>query len=120
MTLFPRVPFYDYTKLTNRRELPANYHLTYSLAEGDVNWRGHLVAFRRGMNCAVVLRGCGISRYPKPFPPTWNGRPLVDGDTSDLRFLDPRGVYIGLRAKGRALTDLTGFVRNANEGTVAV
>src|SRR5262249_37055240 len=31
MSAFPRVPFYDYTKLANRRNLPPNYHLTYSL-----------------------------------------------------------------------------------------
>jgi hypothetical protein len=28
----------------------------------------------------------------------------------DLRFLDPAGVYVGLRAKGRAKNDASGFV----------
>lgn len=114
MGLFPHVPFYDYTKLANRRGLPANYHLTYSLAEGPVSWKGHLAALENGMNVAVVLSGCGESRFPRPFPAKWNGRRLIDGDTSDLRFLDPRGVYVGLRAKGRAKTDTTGFVRRAS------
>jgi hypothetical protein len=112
MGSFPDLQFYDYTKLPNRRGIPANYHLTYSLAEGDRNWRGHLAALDNGLSVAVVLRGCGDSAHPKPFPPTWNGRPLVDGDESDLRFLDPPGVYVGLRAKGRAKQDTTGFVRD--------
>jgi hypothetical protein len=111
MGLFPEVQFYDYTKLPNRRDLPPNYHLTYSLAEGQRNWRGHLVALDHGMSVAVVLAGCGDSRFPRPFPPMWNGRPLIDGDESDLRFLDPPSVYVGLRAKGKAKRDTSGFVR---------
>jgi hypothetical protein len=110
---FPALQFYDYTKIPNRRGIPANYHLTYSLAEGERNWRGHEVALENGFSVAVVLRGCGDSSHPKPFPSTWNGRPLVDGDESDLRFLDPPAVYVGLRAKGRAKTDTSGFVRDA-------
>lgn len=112
MTLFPDVQFYDYTKLPNRRNLPPNYHLTYSLAEGDRNWRGHLLALENGYCVAVVLRGAGDSRHPLPMPASWNGRALVDGDDSDLRFLDPAGAYIGLRAKGRAKTDTSGFVHD--------
>lgn len=112
MDLFPAVQFYDYTKLPNRRELPSNYHLTFSLAEGARNWTSHEVALRNGYGVAVVLRGAGTSRWPRPFPPTWNGRTLVDGDTSDLRFLDPPSVYVGLRAKGQAIADTSGFVRD--------
>jgi hypothetical protein len=115
MLAFPDVQFYDYTKLPNRRSLPANYHLTYSLAEGERNQRGAEVAFDHGYNVAVVLRGCGDSQHPKPFPDTWRGRPLVDGDESDLRFLDGHGNYVGLRAKGRAKHDTTGFVYDAKE-----
>lgn len=113
ISAFPRLQFYDYTKLTNRRGIPANYHLTYSLAEGAKNWKGHLAALEDGLGVAVVLRGCGDSAHPKPFPATWNGRALVDGDESDLRFLDPPSVYVGLRAKGRAKHDSSGFVRDA-------
>jgi hypothetical protein len=31
MTLFPEIQFYDYTKIANRKWLPANYDLTFSL-----------------------------------------------------------------------------------------
>jgi hypothetical protein len=86
--------------------------LTFSLAEGDRSWRAHEVALSNGMNVAVVLSGAGDSRYPRPFPKMWNGRRLIDGDRTDLRFLDrpKRGAYVGLRAKGDARKDRTGFV----------
>ncbi len=110
---YPDVRFYDYTKIPNRRDLPSNYTLTFSLAESSRSWSDHVTALDL-YNVAVVLRGCGTSRHPLPFPETWNGRPLIDGDMSDVRFLDdPRsGAYVGLRPKGRALRDDSGFVRD--------
>jgi hypothetical protein len=41
------------------------------------------------------------------------GRRVINGDESDLRFLDPVGVVVGLKAKGKAKRDTTGFVRAA-------
>jgi hypothetical protein len=35
---------------------------------------------------------------------------VFDGDDTDLRFLDPTGVIVGLKAKGRARKDTSGFV----------
>lgn len=120
MCAFPDVQFYDYTKIGNRRDLPANYHLTYSLAEGARNWSGHLDALANGYGVAVVLRGCGDSAHPLPFPATWyGGRQLIDGDESDLRFTDPPAVYVGLRAKGRAKQDASGFVFDAHHPPAA-
>jgi hypothetical protein len=37
------------------------------------------------------------------------GAPVIDGDASDLRYLDPSPVVVGLRAKGRAIGDASGF-----------
>lgn len=102
MSLFPSVQFYDYTKRHNRRDLPANYHLTFSLAE-DNDPRAR-VAASNGANIAVVFRN-------DKFPTTFMGMPVVDGDADDLRFLDGRGVVVGLKAKGPAKKDFTGFVR---------
>jgi hypothetical protein len=122
MARFPDVQFYDYTKLPNRRGIPANYHLTFSLAEGSRSWNHHLRAIAAGFNVAVVLRDpLAPNRRALEFPPTWNGRPLVSGDASDLRFLDPSapdglGLYVGLRAKGRAIADTTGFVHDLERG----
>jgi len=44
-------------------------------------------------------------------PETYNGITVFNGDDSDLRFLDPKGVIVGLYAKGRAKKDTSGFVK---------
>ena len=103
MERFPDYIFYDYTKRHNRKDLPKNYSLTYSLAE-DNDVRAEK-ALRNGMNVAVVFR---TDQFPKKF---W-GRKVFDGDDTDLRFLDPKGgIIVGLKAKGKARKDATGFVR---------
>ncbi len=43
-------------------------------------------------------------------PAKWAGRKVIDGDLHDLRFLDGRGRVVGLRAKGPARKDESGFV----------
>ena len=101
MAMFPTVQFYDYTKIANRRDLPANYHLTFSLAESNVN--NAKVAIDAGMNVAAVFR---------TVPAVFLGHDVIDGDATDLRFLDPKGVIVGLKAKGKAKRDTTGFVQN--------
>lgn len=102
--VFPGVIFYDYTKIANRQPQPfANYSLTFSAADG--NDTDVQTAIDKGMNVAVVFSG--------DLPQTWNGRPVIDGDTDDLRFLDPAGVIVGLRAKGKAKKDTTGFVKHS-------
>ena len=97
---FPTVQFYDYTKVRNRKVAHlTNYHLTFSKADGnDMDAR---LAASAGMNVAVVF---------DKLPETYIGRAVVDGDDTDLRFLDPKGVVIGLKAKGKAKKDTTGFV----------
>lgn len=99
MELFPEVKFYDYTKIPNRKNLPANYSLTFSRSENNEKYIP--MAMENGMNVAVVFRAV---------PTTWRNIPVIDGDESDLRFTDPTGVIVGLKAKGRAKKDTTGFV----------
>jgi len=90
---FPSVMFYDYTKLGKPwNRVRKNYHVTYSFS-GE-NLKHSLMALARGVNVAVV--------FQKELPRTWNGFEVVDGDRDDLRFLDPRGVVVGLKAKGPA------------------
>ena len=98
--MFPEVQFYDYTKINNRKVSHiSNYHLTFSKADGnDMDTR---IAMSNGMNVAVVF---------KDVPKTYLGRPVINGDETDLRFLDPKGVIVGLKAKGKAKKDTTGFV----------
>lgn len=103
--LNPDLIFYDYTKIPrpHLRTLP-NYHLTFSRSED--NWDDCLKALAHGINVAVVFNR---TRH-QPLPAEWEGYRVVDGDLSDLRFLDPAGVIVGLRAKGRGREDYTGFV----------
>jgi hypothetical protein len=54
---FDGVQFYDYTKLPNRRNLPTNYHLTFSRSESNEHYVP--MAFDNGMNVAVVFRKDG-------------------------------------------------------------
>lgn len=104
MTLFPNVQFYDYTKIPNRRHVPTNYHLTFSLSE--CNDRHALAQLEQGVNVAVVLAYDTL-------PEAWNGYRVVDGDKHDYRFLDPQGpCIIALKAKGDAKHDTSGFVRS--------
>ena len=98
---FPYVQFYDYTKVLGRKVSNySNYHLTFSRAEN--NDADVAKAIDAGMNVAIV--------YHKAMPAQYNGLNVVNGDTNDLRFLDPKGVVIGLKAKGRARKDASGFV----------
>jgi hypothetical protein len=98
--LFPEVQFYDYTKVLGRKVSDIkNYHLTFSNADGNLN--DVLAAQKAGLNIAVVF-----DKLPQKYL-SWN---VVDGDETDLRFLDPKAVIVGLKAKGRARKDTSGFV----------
>lgn len=100
---YPDVLFYDYTKVFNRlyKKLPDNYHLTFSKSEnnGDLC----IKALHDGHNVAAVFAA-------KDLPKFWHSFPVIDGDKSDTRFLDDKGVVVGLRAKGDARNDTSGFV----------
>lgn len=107
MEQFPEVQFYDYTKIVKRAyaKLPSNYHLTLSYSEADADYAEQVLQAVRdtGVNAAVVFRN--------ELPDTFKGLPVIDGDKDDLRFLDPKGVIVGLVAKGKkAKADTSGFV----------
>ena len=103
---FPNVQFYDYTKILGRKVNGlANYHLTFSAADGNDN--DVRKAIKEGYNIATVF---GIKKS-QPMPETYEGTPVFNGDESDLRFLDPKGVVVGLYAKGKAKKDTSGFVK---------
>jgi hypothetical protein len=92
---FSFVQFYDYTKVLGRKVAHlANYHLTFSKADG--NDRDVARALAHGLSVVAVY-----DEIPEGVP---------SADDTDLRFLDPRGVMLGLKAKGRAKKDTSGFV----------
>jgi len=80
-------------------KLPSNYHLTFSKSEN--NWDKCLDVLNNGGNIAAVF---------DKVPDTYLGYQVIDGDKSDLRFLDPKNVIVGLKAKGKARKDTSGFV----------
>lgn len=91
---FPNVNFYDYTKNPRRAgQLRPNYWLTFSRSE--TNEKKALHQLGRGKNVSVVFAG--------ELPSQWHGFTVVDGDKTDLRYLDPRGsergYVIGLSLK---------------------
>ena len=103
---FPEVTFYDYTKILGRKisNIP-NYSLTFSAADGNDNDVTKAIA--QGYNVATVF---GLKKT-EPMPETYLGRTVFNGDDSDLRFLDPKSVVVGLYAKGKAKKDTSGFVK---------
>ena len=104
--LFPNIQFYDYTKIYKRAvkfvkgEYPKNYHLTYSLNEDNKDLAFNIL--KMGGNISAVFR--------KDLPDTYKGYKVVNGDEHDLRFLDLQNAIVGLKAKGKAKTDYSGFV----------
>jgi hypothetical protein len=99
--IFPGVQFYDYTKLPGRKA-PSNYHLTVSYSEAGLQYAAKVL--KSVKNWAVVFSD--KARMPKEF----HGRRVINGDETDLRFLDTDNVVVGLYAKGAAKKDCTGFV----------
>ena len=93
--LFTTVQFYDYTKVLGRKVAQyKNYHLTFSKADG--NDSDVAEALFQGMSVVAVY-----DAIPAGVP---------SADETDLRFLDPKGIMLGLKAKGRAKKDYSGFV----------
>jgi hypothetical protein len=103
--LFPNVQFYDYTKVLGRKVAQYfNYHLTFSKADG--NDADVAQAIEQGYNIAAVF---------DEMPATYMGLPVINADETDLRFLDPKGCIAGLKAKGPAKKDYSGFVIRLKE-----
>lgn len=113
---FPEVQFYDYTKITKRayRQLPANYRLVLSYSEANPAYAADVIktASETGLNVAVVYRTKADRDAMLASGDAFGSmfRQVIDGDSDDLRFLDPQGVIVGLYAKGAAKQDRSGFV----------
>ena len=143
---FPNIQFYDYTKIPKpyKREL-SNYHLTFSLSESnrldaidalengvnvavvfDVPTKEKITAMETRKKAAELKNDSelvkkletkiGLEYLRVALPDSWLGYEVIDGDISDLRFLDKRdsvGRIVGLRAKADAKKDTSGFVQKS-------
>jgi len=97
------VVFYDYTKVAKKALKylgDRKYFQTFSRSED--NELQCIDMLDSGVNVAVVFRD-NLPKY-------WKGFPVIDGDQTDERFLDASGVVVGLKAKGDAKKDTSGFV----------
>ena len=99
----PNLVFYDYTKIYGKAlkyKDSANYHVTFSLAENS-NLNEIKEALNLGINVSAVFKN--------KLPGTFLGVPVIDGDFSDIEMLSNKGIILGLKAKGKAKKDTTGF-----------
>jgi hypothetical protein len=94
----PQITFYDYTK-DYERAREQRYPIVFSRSETNEDQCWDLLD--RGVNVSIVFR----DRLPERF----NGYPVVNGDLHDLIFLREGPCILGLKAKGRAKRDRTGF-----------
>ena len=97
--------FYDYTKILGKVKKYSNnknYTLTFSRAED--NEKDIFKAVKYGANVSAVFNG--------NLPKTYKGIPVIDGDKTDNEMLKYKGFILGLKAKGKARSDKSGFVIN--------
>lgn len=104
---FGGLKFYDYTKDKIKARNFARYsdtdkyRVTYSRKETD-NDIEIKTLLSYGVNVAIVFSG--------NLPDTYLNYKVINGDLTDLRYNDESGVIIGLKAKGKAKKDCSGFV----------
>lgn len=94
--------FYDYTKNPNHisRYKNTSYKITFSRSESNEAEAKQVL--KNGGNIAVV--------FADELPEFYLGYPVINGDLTDLRYFDPSNVVVGLKAKGDAKKDQSGFV----------
>jgi hypothetical protein len=107
--LFPDVIFYDYTKHPSRNltgKTANNYDLTYSfsaITPKPISIKG-LTNPDNSRTAVVFAKQADI-------PETFRGWTVVDGDDTDIRFIEPKRVVVALYAKGKAKKEDNGFVQ---------
>lgn len=99
----PGVTFYDYTKNPKRVGwVRPNYYLTFSRSETNESEALRILSGGLG-NVTVVF----ADRLPR----SWRGFPVLDGDKTDLRFLDNGpGRVVGLRLKAGSHAERQGAI----------
>ena len=107
---YPNVQFYDYTKLANRKNVPANYDLTFSYSGVPTYQTQVRLALAAGMRVAVVFGKRATVNDMLASDIKFMGLDMVDGDDTDIRHLDPMSAAVALYAKGKAKQDQSGFV----------
>jgi hypothetical protein len=103
---FPDVQFYDYTKIPTRKNIPANYDLTFSYS----GVKSFHKAIKKASINDKLARIAVVFDKPENFPNEFLGKKVLIGDNSDVRHLDSKNSIVALYAKGKAKKDYSGFV----------
>jgi hypothetical protein len=106
--LFPEISFYDYTKIATKfYNIPQNYDLTYSYTGKNGAIAKRLL--KQGFNVAVIFD----VKKGHALPKTFGGFEVIDGDLTDLRISDKKGIIVGLRFKEIANKDASNEIKNS-------
>ena len=103
---FKNLVFYDYTAILGKIKKYINTSYSLTLSRKEDNETEILEALKVGGNVAAVFKG--------DLPTTYKGYNVVNGDSSDLEMIYNKNVILGLKAKGDAKRDTTGFVIQNN------
>jgi hypothetical protein len=107
--LFPDVMFYDYTKHPSRKlatKTIGNYDLTYSFSA--ITPKPISI---KGLTNPDNKRVAVVFHKREDIPSSFRGWPVIDGDDTDVRHIEPQKVVVALYAKGKARQDQSGFVQ---------
>lgn len=103
------VVFYDYTKILQKagsRVLPSGHRYVVTFSRSETNHEEAMEHLADGGIVAMVF---------DEMPTHFNGYEVYDGDSRDDLMLDIKGGILGLKAKGQAKKDTTGFVVRADQ-----
>lgn len=128
LDIFKDVQFYDYTKVYPYLALTkkfSNYDITYSY--NGYNWSLCEQALKSGYRVSVVFEKVRakkgkLVREQQILPKTFKGYKVINGDNSDIRYVEPSGVIVGLEFKqtaqaikdGKNITPDTQFIVKRN------
>lgn len=93
MQIFPDVMFYDYTKVITRLQLMDTYKncdLTYS-------YNGHNLDACKKLLDNKTARVAMV--FEHDLPRTFDGYQVINGNEHDMRYIEPKGVIVGLKFK---------------------
>jgi hypothetical protein len=92
--IFPDIQFYDYTKSVSKfNNKPDNYHLTFSYT--GRNWNACKAVLAQGYNVAMVFN----VKKESDIPAMYDNYKVINGDLSDYRVKDGKGIIVGLKWK---------------------
>ena len=107
--IFADCMFYDYTKHPSRNlagKTANNYDLTFSFSALTPK-----PISIKGLTNPANKRTAVVFYKREEIPLMFRNWPVIDGDNTDVRHIEPQNVVVALYAKGKAKQDNGGFVQ---------